>query len=66
MLREMKKNPMNIVLISATALCMVLFSVFAVNFSSIFYIVIGGCVGLFVYLIMKIRNNSKKKEGEAK
>ena len=66
MLRGMKKSPMNIVLVSATILCMVLFSVFAVNFSSIYYIVIGGCVGLFIYLIMKIRNNAKKKEGEAK
>ena len=66
MLRGMKKTPMNIVLVSATILCMVLFSVFAVNFSSIYYIVIGGCVGLFVYLIMKIRNGKKNKEGEAK
>lgn len=66
MLRGMKKTPMNIVLVSATILCMVLFSVFAVNFSSIYYIVIGGCVGLFIYLIMKIRNSKKNKEGEAK
>lgn len=66
MLRGMKKSPMNIVLVSATILCMVLFSVFAVNFSSIYYIVIGGCVGLFIYLIVKIRSNAKKKEGEAK
>lgn len=66
MLRGMKKSPMNIVLVSATILCMVLFSVFAVNFSSIYYIMIGGCVGLFIYLIVKIRSNAKKKEGEAK
>lgn len=66
MLRGMKKTPMNIVLVSATILCMVLFSVFAVNFSSIYYIVIGGCAGLFIYLVMKIRNGKKNKEGEAK
>lgn len=66
MLREMKRTSVNTVLVSAVVLCMVLFSVFAVSFSSIYYIVIGGCAGLFIYLIMKIRNGKKNKEGEAK
>ena len=66
MLRKMKKKPFNIIVFSVAFLCMVAFSVFAVNFSSIFYILISGFVGLLIYLIgyFKSNNTSNKKEGE--
>ncbi len=51
MIKKLPKTPLNIILISATALCMITLSLFAVSFSSIYYILIGGTVGLTVFLI---------------
>ena len=55
MLKQMKKTAFNIVILSAVILCMVAFSVFSVNFSTIFYILISGGIGLFVYAISLFR-----------
>ncbi len=61
MLKKIKKKPFNLIVLSATFLCMVAFSVFSVNFSSIFYILISGFVGLLIYLIgyFKSKNSSE-------
>ena len=66
MLKKMKKKPFNLIVMSATFLCMVAFGVFAVSFSSIFYILISGFVGLLVYLIgyFKSKKSPEQKEGE--
>lgn len=60
MLKRIKKTVFNVVVFSAVFTCMVAFSIFSVSFSTIFYILISGCVGLFVYLI-----GSLCKRGEA-
>lgn len=59
MLKQMKKTPLHIVILSAVIICMVAFSVLSVSFSTIFYILISGGIGLFVYLIGLLR---KRKE----
>lgn len=59
MLKQMKKTPFAIGILSLVVTCMVAFSVFSFNFSTIFYILISGTVGLFVYLIGLLR---KRKE----
>ena len=66
MLKKMKKKPFNLIVMSATFLCMVAFGVFAVSFSSIFYILISGLVGLLIYLIgyFKSKKSHEQKEGE--
>lgn len=65
MLKKIKKKPFNLVVLSATFLCMVAFSVFSVNFSSIFYILISGFVGLLVYLIGYFKSkNSPEQKGD--
>ncbi len=66
MLKKMKKKPFNLIVLSVAFLCMVAFSVFAVSFSSIFYILISGFVGLLIYLIgyYKSKKTPEKKEGE--
>ena len=66
MLKKMKKKPFNLIVMSATFLCMAAFGVFAVSFSSIFYILISGFVGLLVYLIgyFKSKKSPEQKEGE--
>ena len=59
MLAHMKKNAFNIIIISTTLICMVVFSLFAVKFSTIFYIMISGACGVAVYLLGKIRKEEQ-------
>ena len=60
MLAHMKKNAFNIIIISITLICMVVFSLFAVKFSTIFYIMFSGACGVVVYLLGKIRKEEKQ------
>lgn len=55
MLKGLEKNVFNIIILSVTVAVMVLFSVLAVSFSAVFYILISGVAGVCVYLIGKIR-----------
>jgi len=61
MLKGLEKNAFNIVILSATVAVMVLFSVFAVSFSAVFYILISGVLEVCVYLIGKIRRKGDGK-----
>lgn len=60
MLVKMKKSAFNITVLFATTACMLLFSIFAVDFSSIFYILISGALGLIIYLIKLAKNRYKR------
>lgn len=62
MLKGMKKNPMSIAILCTVLTLMVLFSVFAIDFSAIFFILISAAVGLAVFGIGKMK--SKREEGE--
>ena len=59
MLKQMKKTVFNMIIISITLICMVVFSLLAVKFSTIFYILISGICGVAVYLIGKVRREKK-------
>ena len=59
MLKQMKKTAFNVIIISMTLICMVVFSLFAVKFSTIFYILLSGVFGVAVYLLGKIRKEKK-------
>ena len=60
MLKQMKKTTFNMIIISITLICMIVFSLFAVKFSTIFYILISGACGVAVYLLGKIRKEGKQ------
>jgi len=60
MLGQMKKTALSVTIVSAVVLCMLLFSLFAVKFSTIFYILICGVAGLVIYLLKQMK---RKKEG---
>lgn len=59
MLKKMKKRPLQITVCSAVLICMITLSILSVSFSSIFYILIGGALGLSVYLIGLARGAKK-------
>ena len=60
MLKQMKKTTFNMIIISLTLICMIVFSLFAVKFSTIFYILISGACGVAIYLLGKIRKEGKQ------
>ena len=60
MLKQMKKTTFNMIIISLTLICMIVFSLFAVKFSTIFYILISGACGVAIYLLGKIRKEEKQ------
>ena len=57
MLKQMKKTAFNILILSAVILCMVAFSALSVSFSTIFYILLSGSIGLFIYALGLLRGN---------
>lgn len=61
MLKGMKKSVFNVAILASVIVCMVAFSLFSVSFSTAFYILICGYIGLFVYLIGLLK---KRKEAE--
>lgn len=56
MFKSLKKTPLNLTLFILTVACLVGLTLFAVDFSTIFYILIGGVVGLLVYFIEHAKN----------
>ena len=60
MLKQIKKTTFNMIIILLTLICMIVFSLFAVKFSTIFYIMISGAFGVAVYFLCKIRNEEKQ------
>lgn len=65
MLKKMKKNVFNISVMSVTFLSMIAFGLLSVNFSSIFYIIISGLLGLLIYGIGHIKGcKASEREGK--
>ena len=60
MLKQMKKTAFNIIIILITLICMVVLSLFAVKFSTIFYILISGAFGVVVYFLGKLKKEEKQ------
>lgn len=59
MLRQMRKTIYNIVCVCLTTACLVLCSLFAVSFSSVFYILIGAVIGIGVYSVKRLGEHRK-------
>lgn len=64
MLAKLPKTFFNFLIMLATFICMIMFSIFAVDFSSIFYILISAVIGLTVFLIKKIKTGKKGKKDD--
>ncbi len=61
--KGMKRNFFNITVMLTVVVTMVLFSVFSVKFSAVFYILISGIAGITFYLIKELM---QKKGGDSK
>lgn len=60
MLKQTEKNVFNVTVLSLTFCVMILFSVLAVSFSTIFYILICGAAGVCVYFIGNLKGRRDK------
>ena len=60
MLGGMKKTVFNVTMLVSVLALMVLFSIFSVTFSTVYFILIAGALGLSVYAIGEIRGRDKK------
>ncbi len=65
MLKDVKKNILSIIILSVTFGCMIAFSLFAISFSSIFYIIIGGGCGLVLFFVSLAINKHKQRLSNA-
>lgn len=65
LLRKLERKVFNIVVFLVTFTCIILFSLFSIDFSSIFYIVLSGLAGLIVFLLGNLKDK-KKNKGEDK
>ena len=62
MLKRIKKSVFNVTVILLTFLAMISFSLLSISFSSIFYILIFGTVGLSVYTVNYLKSRRCKEE----
>ena len=62
MLKKMKKTPFNITVFSLTLISMVTLGLFSIGFSSIFYILISGALGLFIFTVKHFTARGEDKK----
>ena len=62
MLKKIKKTVFNVAVMLITFCAMILFSLFSVSFSSIFYILIFGTLGLVIYTAGYLKNRCSGEE----
>jgi len=65
MAKKLKKSIFNLLLFIATFAAMILVSIFNAKFSSIFYILISGAIGLFIYSVGYFKDKMKLKKASA-
>lgn len=63
MLIKLKRTALNVILVSLTVIAMVVLEFLAPDFSTIFLILIGGAIGLTVYLVGYFKTKTKKEKG---
>lgn len=66
MFLKLPKTAFNIIIFIAAAACMIVLSVLAISFSSIYYVLISAGLALAVYLVTFIRGRRKQNGGEDK
>lgn len=62
MIKKIKKTVFNVAVMLITFFAMILFSLFSVSFSSIFYILIFGLIGLLIYTMGYLINKNQAEE----
>lgn len=64
LLKDMKKTFFSVFTVCAVCACMIAFSLFSVKFSSVFFVLICGAAGVFIYLVNALRSRGGKEDGK--
>ena len=68
MFKHLKRTPFNVIMTTLALIAFLSVSLFAWNFSSVFFVLIGGVIGIVTYLICGLKKDKNKsvddKEGE--
>ena len=62
MLKNMQKTVFSVIITASVFVALTAFSVFSVKFSTVFYILICGFIGVFIYLIKLLENKYKGRQ----
>jgi chromate transport protein ChrA len=62
MFKKLKKTALNLCLVIATIITMLVLSLLAIDFSTIILILIGGCIGLSIFLVKYFKERSSNKD----
>lgn len=62
MIIKLKKSVFNIIVFSAVFILMILFTLFSVDFSSIFYILISAALGALIYSVAYLKRRAGKED----
>lgn len=66
MFKKLKKTAFNLIMTILTVACFLTLSLLSINFSSIFFILAGGVVGVVIYLISFLKKRNKLERGGEK
>ena len=61
MFKKIEKRPLPLIVFSLVFILEIAFELLSINFSSIYFILIGGFIGLFVYSLLKMNKKEGKK-----
>ena len=61
MFKSIKKRPFNLVMFIVTMIALTALDLFALNFSTIYFVLLGGIIGIVSYLISLIKTKDKEK-----
>ncbi len=61
MFKHLKKNVLNMIVLFATLVSLLTLTFLSISFSSVFYVLIGGFIGLIIYLISYFSSKNKEK-----
>ena len=61
MLKQLKKKPLPLMIMGAVLVCMIAFSLFAVKFSSIVYILVSGAIGVISFYVKRRGGEEESK-----
>ncbi len=62
MLKNVKKTPLTLILTILTIITLLLLALFSLKFSTVFIILIGGGIGVFIYLLSRAKEKPEKAE----
>ncbi len=62
MFKKLEKKPLSVIVFLVSFACLIVFSLFSVKFSTVFYILIGALIGIVSYCVSFARERIKRQE----